>query len=76
MDNDVISTMNDSAAEMEYISTHIKFVKAFGHGVPTEMIPSYISKKEIISAMKQCLDEGEDRILEILNVEINHDVLY
>jgi hypothetical protein len=76
MDNDAISMMNKDTIDMEYFTTHIQFVKTFGHGVPTEMIPTRINQKEIINAMKQCLEEGEDRILEILGVEVNHDVLY
>jgi len=76
MDNDMISMMDEKNFDMEYFTTHIQFVKAFGHGVPTEMIPARINQKEIINAMKQCLEDNEDHILEILGVEIKKDALY
>lgn len=67
---------DENTEEMDYFRTHEKFIDKFGHGVPTEMLPTRIKKDEILAAMKQCLEDGEDHILEILNVEINHDVLY
>lgn len=68
--------VDKSKIDTEYSSIRKEYIKKFGHSVPTEMLPTHITKDEIISAIKQCLDEGEDRLLEILNVEINHDVLY
>ena len=76
MDNNFNFTVDNSQSNMEYFDLHEEFISKFGHGVPTEMIPSHITKEEIMAAMKQCLEEGEDHLLEILNVKTNSDWLY
>ena len=76
MDYNFSFTVDKSSINMEYFETEQEFIRKFGHGIPTEMIPDRITKDEIIAAMKQCLEEDEDRLLEILNVKVNYNWVY
>lgn len=52
------------------------FKEKFGESVPTEMLPVGITDEKLAEAIKKCLDAGENKIFEILNVTLREDVLY
>jgi len=60
----------------EYMEIERRYVSAFGHAVPREMLPTSLSKAELLNAMKRCVDSNTDNIFEVLGIEINPEHLY
>ena len=48
----------------------------FGKNVPTECLPSRITDDQIKQAMKECIETGQDSLLDILGVSIDDTVIY
>lgn len=48
----------------------------FKHSVPREMLPDSVSSDEIKNAMKKCIENQKDNLMEILNVEISDKFVY
>jgi hypothetical protein len=48
----------------------------FGYNVPRSLLPDAMSDKEIISAMKVCIENKKDTLFELLGVELNDEYLY
>ncbi len=70
------STNTQSNIDEEYYKIEDDYRKAFGHGVPREMLPSSIKSDDIKKAMKECIKTGRDDLFPLLNVEVNPDYLY
>lgn len=66
----------ESEIDKDYYKIEEMYIKRFGHGVPRAMLPDAISLDEIKRAMKTCLESGEDKLMELLGVEINNEYLY
>lgn len=62
--------------DKEYLDLLSKYRKMFGKNVPTECLPSRITEEQIKQAMRKCIETGQDRLLDILNVTIDDTVLY
>lgn len=60
----------------EYLDLLSKYRKMFGKNVPTECLPSRITEEQIKQAMRKCIETGQDRLLDILDVTIDDKVLY
>lgn len=71
-----ISQFPVSDFDDEYITIEKKYKAVFGHIVPREMLPPSISESDVKEAMKVSINEGKDRVLELLKVELNPDYLY
>ena len=48
----------------------------FGKNVPTECLPSRITEEQTKQAMRECIETGEDNLLDILGVSIDDTVIY
>ena len=53
-----------------------EFRRTFGYSLPTSMIPPVIDNKELIEAIRNCIANKEDNLLEILGVEYENDILF
>lgn len=62
--------------EQEYYQIEEQYKAMFGHTVPRAMLPDSISMDSIKSAMKTCIDNKKDTLLELLGVELNDEYLY
>lgn len=62
--------------DKEYLDLLSKYRKMFGKNVPTECLPSRITDTQIKQAMRECIETGEDNLLDILGVTIDDKVLY
>lgn len=62
--------------DKEYLELLNKYRKMFGKNVPTECLPSRITEEQIKQAMRECIETGQDRLLDILDVTIDDTVLY
>ena len=62
--------------DKEYLDLLSKYRKMFGKNVPTECLPSMITEEQIKQAMRECIETGQDRLLDILDVTIDDTVLY
>jgi hypothetical protein len=62
--------------DKEYLDLLSKYRKMFGKNVPTECLPSRITEEQIKQAMKECIETGQDSLLDILGVSIDDTVLY
>lgn len=62
--------------DKEYYELHSKYREMFGKGIPTECLPSRITDTQIKQAMKECIETGEDNLLDILGVSIDDTVIY
>ena len=62
--------------DKEYLDLLGKYRKMFGKTVPTECLPSRITEEQIKQAMLECIETGQDRLLDILDVTIDDTVLY
>lgn len=62
--------------DKEYYELHNKYREMFGKGVPTEFLPSRITDTQIKQAMRECVETGQDNLLDILEVTIDYKVLY
>jgi hypothetical protein len=60
----------------DYYELHKKYREMFGKGVPTECLPSRITDVQIKQAMKECIETGQDSLLDILGVSIDDTVIY
>ena len=61
--------------DKEYLDLLSKYRKMFGKTVPTECLPSRITEEQIKQAMRECIETGQDRLLDILDVTIDDTVL-
>lgn len=55
----------------EYREAAKKYKKTFGYGVPLSMIPPIVETKDLIKSIEECIESGEDRLLEIYKVDVN-----
>lgn len=62
--------------DKEYLNLLSKYREMFGKNVPTECLPSRITEEQIKQAMRECIETGQDRLLDILDVTIDDTVLY
>lgn len=62
--------------DKEYLDLLSKYRKMFGKNVPTECLPSRITEEQIKQAVKECIETGQDSLLDILGVSIDDTVLY
>lgn len=62
--------------DKEYLDLLSKYRKKFGKGVPTECLPSRITDTQIKQAMRECIETGQDNLLDILGITIDDKVLY
>lgn len=62
--------------DKEYLDLLSKYRKMFGKNVPTECLPSRITEEQIKQAMRECIETGEDNLLDILGVSIDDTVIY
>jgi len=65
-----------TSIDKEYYELHNKYREMFGKGVPTECLPSRITEEQIKQAMCECIETGEDNLLDILGVTIDDTVIY
>lgn len=65
-----------TGVDKEYYELHKKYREMFGKGVPTECLPSRITDTQIKQAMRECIETGQDNLLDILGVTIDDKVLY
>lgn len=66
----------DKNIDKEYYELHNKYREMFGKGVPTECLPSRITDTQVKQAMRECIETGQDNLLDILGVTIDDKVLY
>ena len=66
----------NTSIDKEYYELHNKYREMFGKGVPTECLPSRITEEQIKQAMRECVETGQDNLLDILGVTIDDKVLY
>lgn len=66
----------NTGVDKEYLDLLSKYRKMFGKNVPTECLPSRITDVQIKQAMKECIETGQDRLLDILGVTIDDKVFY
>lgn len=62
--------------DKEYLDLLSKYRKMFGKNIPTECLPSRITDDQIKQAMKECIETGQDSLLDILGVSIDDTVIY
>lgn len=62
--------------DKEYLNLLSKYREMFGKNVPTECLPSRVTEEQIKQAMRKCIETGQDRLLDILDVTIDDKVLY
>lgn len=62
--------------DKEYLELLNKYREMFGKTVPTECLPSRITDVQIKQAMRECIETGQDNLLDILDVTIDDTVLY
>lgn len=67
---------NGSGIEAEYDKIQEEYFSMFGYNVPRSLLPDAMSDKEIISAMKVCIENKKDTLFELLGVELNDEYLY
>ena len=65
-----------TGVDKEYLDLLSKYRKMFGKGVPTECLPSRITDTQIKQAMRECIETGQDNLLDILGVTIDDKVIY
>ena len=65
-----------SEVDREYLKLLNKYREMFGKNVPTECLPSRITVNQIKQAMKECIETGQDSLLDILGVSIDDTVIY
>lgn len=66
----------NTGVDKEYLYLLSKYRKMFGKNVPTECLPSRITDTQIKQAMKECIEIGQDNLLDILGVSIDDTVIY
>ncbi len=66
----------DKNIDKEYYELSKKYREVFGKTVPTECLPSRITDDQIKQAMRECIETGQDNLLDILGVTIDDKVLY
>lgn len=65
-----------SEVDREYLKLLNKYREMFGKNVPTECLPSRITDDQIKQALKECIETGQDSLLDILGVSIDDTVIY
>lgn len=70
------SSEQDIQTDKDYYDMEDKYYALFRHRVPREMLPDCISMDEIKEAMSKCINEKQDRLFDILGVEISNEHLY
>lgn len=53
-----------------------EYIEKFKHSIPMAYIPKNISKEELYSAIKKCLEIEEDKILDYLGIDIKDNRKY
>ena len=66
----------NTGVDKEYLDLLSKYRKMFGKNVPTECLPSRITDDQIKQAMCECIETGEDNLLDILGVTVDDTVIY
>lgn len=66
----------DANVDKEYLELLNKYREMFGKGVPTECLPTRITDTQIKQAMRECIETGQDNLLDILGVTIDDKVIY
>lgn len=67
---------NNTSVDKEYLELLNKYREMFGKNAPTECLPSRITDTQIKQALRECIETGQDRILDIIDVTIDDIVLY
>lgn len=62
--------------DKDYLDLLSEYRKMFGKNVPTECLPSRITEEQIKQAIKECIETGQDSLLDILGVSIDDTVIY
>lgn len=65
-----------TGVDKEYYELQKKYREMFGKTVPTECLPSRITDTQIKQAMRECIETGQDNLLDILGVAVDDKVLY
>ena len=73
---DMINTVNASESDKQYFELQNKYYKLFGHNIPRDMIPPSISEDAIVEAVKRCISEGKDILMDIFKIEIDSQNKY
>lgn len=82
MDKKVADFMNaflnipEPSVDQEYYQIEEQYKEMFGHTVPRAMLPDDITMDSIKIAMKTCIENKKDTLLELLGVELNDEYLY
>lgn len=53
-----------------------EFRNTFGYSIPMSMIPPTINNNVLIDAVRKCINCKEDRLLEILGVKYDSNILF
>lgn len=72
----VDSNFEKNEIDVEYYEVEDRYKELFGHGIPLEMIPSGITKSQIIDAMNQSIKSNSDEVFSMLNISIDENALY
>lgn len=62
--------------DKEYLELLNEYRGMFGKNVPTECLPSRITDTQIKLAMRECIETGQNNLLDILGVTIDDTVIY
>ena len=75
----------DSLFDVEPIETQLteeqeflmnEYIEKFKHSIPLAYIPKNISKEKLYSAIKKCLENEEDKILDYLGIDVTGNRKY
>lgn len=50
-----------------------KFKASTGNSIPLRELPAYVTNEQLIYASEKCIEQGEDRLFEILGVQTSTD---
>lgn len=71
---DVEPIETELTEEQEYLMN--LYLEKFKHSIPLAYIPKNTSKEELYSAIKKCLENEEDKILDYLGIYIKENRKY
>lgn len=66
----------EPSVDQEYYQIEEQYKAMFGHTVPRAMLPDSVSLDSIKSAMKHCIENKNDTLLELLGVKLNNEYIY